>query len=101
MTFFAGRRSWNFCGRRGVNSSTALRTVVGSNEDITWTELDLNRETDRTGLGHCDSVVWTLWCLSKVVDNAWAWPVRGRGQYEALDCLRTARVRGRCLVVDC
>ena len=24
MTSFAGSKSWNFCGRRGVNSSTAF-----------------------------------------------------------------------------
>ena len=32
MTSFAGSKSWNFCGRRGVNTSTALRPVAGSNE---------------------------------------------------------------------
>src|SRR5207247_7536637 len=36
MTSFAGSKSWNFCGRRGVNSSTALRTVAGSNVDLGW-----------------------------------------------------------------
>jgi len=27
MTSFAGNRCWNFCGRLGANSATALRTV--------------------------------------------------------------------------
>ena len=48
MTSLAGIKSWNFCGRRGVNSATALRTVAGSNEDISGNDSDVNREIDRT-----------------------------------------------------
>src|SRR6266850_7336071 len=45
ITSLAGSKSWNFCGRRGVNSSTALRTVAGSNEDIRRNDSDTNLET--------------------------------------------------------
>ncbi len=60
MTSFAGSKSWNFCGRRGVNSSTALRTVAGSNVDISWNELEVNRETDLWCNGHHDVVTQTI-----------------------------------------
>ncbi len=45
MTSLAGIKSWNFCGRSGVNSATALRTALGSNVFITWDDLNANRET--------------------------------------------------------
>jgi hypothetical protein len=44
MTSRAGIKSWNFCGRRGVNSATALRTSAGSNVFIKWDHLNLNLE---------------------------------------------------------
>ena len=52
MTSFAGIKSWNFCGRRGVNASTALRTAAGSKEDIRLNVADVNRETDRRRFVH-------------------------------------------------
>src|SRR5580765_5528092 len=52
MTSFAGIKSWNFSGRRGVNSSTALRTVAGSNADMIRNDVDVNRETDSWRNGH-------------------------------------------------
>ncbi len=59
MTSFAGSKSWNFCGRRGVNSSTALRTAAGSNEDIGLNAVDVNLETDRPRDSHSDAMAWT------------------------------------------
>ena len=59
MTSFAGSKSWNFCGRRGVNSSTALRTAAGSNEDISLKAADVNRETDWPRDSHGDAAAWT------------------------------------------
>src|SRR5260370_27567673 len=65
MTSFAGSKSWNFCGRRGVNSSTALRTVAGSNEGIGSDDADVNQETGRRRNGHDDGAVsashFTVW----------------------------------------
>ncbi len=59
MTSFAGSKSWNFCGRRGVNSSTALRTAAGSKEDISLNAADVNQETNRPRNGHGDAATWT------------------------------------------
>ena len=44
MTSFAGIKSWNLCGRRGVNSATALRISLGSKLDIGWNWFDVNWE---------------------------------------------------------
>src|SRR3974377_1241815 len=63
MTSFAGSKSWNFCGRRGVNSSTALRTVAGSNEDLGLNAADADRETGRLCNGHGDATARTSLCL--------------------------------------
>ena len=79
MTSFAGSKSWNFCGRRGVNSSTALRTAVGSNEDIGGNDLNVNRETGRRRNGNDDAVTRTIRCLLKRAANAGLWQVHGHG----------------------
>src|SRR6266568_3960114 len=63
MTSFAGSKSWNFCGRRGVNSATALRTAAGSNEDISLNAAYVNRETGRLRSGHDDATALTPLCL--------------------------------------
>src|SRR5579862_6800009 len=63
ITSFAGSKSWNFCGRRGVNSSTALRTVAGSNEDIGLIAADADRETARLRNRHDDATARTTLCL--------------------------------------
>ena len=42
MTSLAGIRSWNFSGRRGVNSATACRTLAGSNEVIRGSVVDVD-----------------------------------------------------------
>ena len=85
MTSFAGSKSWNFCGRRGVNSSTALRTAVVSNEDIGGKDLNVNRETGRRQNGNGDAVSWTIRCLLKCAANAGLWQVHGRGQFLPAD----------------
>src|SRR5260370_26616830 len=63
ITSFAGSKSWNFCGRRGVNSSTAFRTAAGSNEDIGLNAADADRETGRLRSGHDDATARTTLCL--------------------------------------
>ena len=85
MTSFAGSKSWNFCGRRGVNSSTALRTAVGSNEDIGGNNLNVNRETGRRQNGNGDAVTRTICCLLKCAASPGLWQVRGRGQSRPVD----------------
>ena len=70
MTSFAGIKSWNFCGRRGVNSATALRTVFGSNDGIGWNDSDVNRENGRRRNGNGDASLWTFPCLSEFAGNA-------------------------------
>src|SRR6266480_5624834 len=79
MTSFAGYRSWNFCGRLGVNSATALRTTVGSNEDIGCNHADMNVE--RAG----DEVETRM---------------RRRGQFLASRCSRRGLVRDQFADVD-
>src|SRR5213082_1288685 len=79
MTSFAGNRSWNFCGRLGVNSATALRTTVGSNEDIGCNHADMNVE--RAG----DEVETRM---------------RRRGQFLASRCSRRGLVRDQFADVD-
>ena len=81
ITSFAGSKSWNFCGRRGVNSSTALRTVAGSNEDIRWNGADVNRETGEGRNGHGDVVTRTVRDLLKCAANAGQWRGRGSGRF--------------------
>ena len=85
MTSFAGSKSWNFCGRRGVNSSTAFRSMVGSNEDIGGNDLNVNRETGRRQNGNGDAVTRTIRCLLKCAANACLWQVHGRGQFQHVD----------------
>ena len=79
MTSFAGNRSWNFCGRLGVNSATALRTTVGSNEDIGCNHADMNVE--RAG----DEVETRM---------------RRRGQFLASRCSRRGLVRDQFADLD-
>jgi len=62
MTSFAGSKSWNFCGRSGVNSATACRTVAGSNEVIGGMDMDVNREMDRGLDSHSDATTRTILC---------------------------------------
>src|SRR5258708_29651494 len=69
MTSFAGSKSWNFCGRRGVNSSTALRTVAGSNEDIGWDDADEDRETSRRKDRHDDAAAGKVPCQVRFTIN--------------------------------
>src|SRR6266436_5091540 len=89
MTSLAGSKSWNFCGRRGVNSSTALRTVAGSNEGIGSDDSDVNRETDRREHGHDDAAARTVLCQSRFTINLGQRRDCGCGQFETADCLRT------------
>ena len=79
MRSFAGYKSWNFCGRLGVNSATALRTTVGSNEDIGCNHADMNVE--RAG----DEVETRR---------------HRRGQFLASRCSRRGRVRDQFADVD-
>src|SRR5256885_1728741 len=69
MTSFAGSRSWNFSGRRGVNSSTALRTVAGSNEDIGGNDSDTNLETPGRLHGNENAPARTIPCQSPFAEN--------------------------------
>src|SRR2546425_12139063 len=87
MTSFAGSKSWNFCGRRGVNSSTALRTVAGSNEGIGSDDADVNRETGRRRIGYGDAAVRTGHCQSRITINFGQWREFGRGRVEGLGLL--------------
>ena len=100
MTSFAGSKSWNFCGRRGVNSATAWRTVAGSNEVIGGNDLDVNREIGRRPGGHGDATTRISRCRSTVADKLRLRPVRGRGLFAAADCLRLIHDRCRCLFAD-
>src|SRR2546425_1941315 len=83
MTSFAGSKSWNFCGRRGVNSSTALRTVAGSNEVIDRKDSDVNRETDGREAGHNDAAARTVQCRSRFTINVGQRRGFGSGLFEA------------------
>src|SRR6266446_397917 len=69
MTSFAGRKSWNLCGRRGVNSSTALRTVAGSNALIDGKDSDVNREPGERENGHDDAAARKVFCQSRFAAN--------------------------------
>ena len=84
MTSFAGSKSWNFCGRRGVNSSTAFRTAAGSNEDISLHGADVNQETNRPRDGHGDAAALTGLRLSGVTSNVGWKPGFGRGQFRTV-----------------
>src|SRR6266571_2144703 len=104
MTSFAGNKSCNFCGRLGVNSSTALRTVVGSKEDIggkgeNGSETD--RETCWPQYGNQHASARTIPCQPRVTANSRPRRVRGHGRCETADCLRTVCVRDQCLYTDC
>ncbi len=101
MTSFAGSKSWNFCGRRGVNSSTALRTVAGSNEVIVWKYADVNRETDGREDGYDNAAARTVLCRSRFSANVGQRRDCGRGQSEVPDCLRTNCAHRRCLFANC
>src|SRR5579862_2857409 len=79
MTSFAGSNSWNFCGRRGVNSSTALRTAAGSNEDISLNAADANREAGRLRNGHDEATARTSVCLFGFTANFYQERGCGRG----------------------
>src|SRR5258708_23213752 len=79
MTSLAGSKSWNFCGRRGVNSSTAFRTVAGSNEDIAVNTADANREAGRLRNGHDDATARTTLCLFEFKANLYQERGCGRG----------------------
>ncbi len=101
MTSFAGSKSWNFCGRRGVNSSTALRTVARSNENMGWNVTDVNRKTGRRGHGHRDAAARTVLCLSRFTANVGQRRDCERGQCETSDCLRTVCAHRQCLFANC
>ncbi len=92
MTSFAGSKSWNLCGRRGVNSSTALRTAAGSNEDIRLYASDVNPETNKPRDGHGDAAAWTGLRLVGFTANAGWKRGFGRGQFRIAACLRTVGV---------
>jgi len=79
MTSSARSKSWNFCGRREVNSSTALRTVAGSNEGIGSDDADVNQETGRRENGHDDAAARTVHCQSRFTINVAQRRVRERG----------------------
>ena len=100
MTSLAGSKSWNFCGRRGVNSSTALRTVAGSNEDIGWNGLDLNWEMDWPPDGHGEATARIFPGRSMVANKLRPGPVCGHGLFTAADCLWTIHVRCRVAFTD-
>ena len=93
MTSFAGSKSWNFWGRRGVNSSTALRTAAGSKEDIGWIVADVNWETDRWQNVHGDVANRTTLCLVRFLHNVCQRRRCGRGKCGIVFCLRSVRVR--------
>ena len=84
MTSFAGSKSWNFCGRRGVNSSTALRTAAGSNEDISLYGADVNQEANGPRDGRGDAAALTGLRLSGFTSNAGLKPGFGRGQFRTV-----------------
>src|SRR5882724_5720649 len=89
MTSFAGSKSWNFCGRSGVNSATACRNAAGSNEVIGRNDLDANREMDRRKDGHGDAPTRKMICQSAFTDSPRIRRVRGCGQGETAGYLRT------------
>src|SRR5437867_4248131 len=99
MTSFAGNESWNFCGRMGVNSSTALRTVVGSKEDIGGkgeNKSETDRETCWRRYGNQNTMAWTIPCQPRVTAISRPRRVRGHGRCETADCLPTVmRLRMR------
>src|SRR6266566_3886855 len=88
MTSFAGSKSWNFCGRSGVNSATACRTVAGSNEDIGWIDMNANLEMDRWQDCHSDATMRIILCRFLFADSLRTLRVRGKGQFAVADCLR-------------
>ena len=79
MTSFAGSKSWNFCGRRGVKSATALRISFGSNVDIGRFHFDLNRETDGPAKGRDDARMRMIPCLLRHAESHRSDRVCGRG----------------------
>lgn len=101
MTSFAGIKSWNFWGRRGVNSATALRTSAGLNVLIGRNGRDEDLEIGRRPCGHDDAATRTILCQSNFGDNLGSWPVPERGLFEAGDCLRTIHVHCCCAVMAC
>src|SRR6266498_3528388 len=104
MTSFAGNKSWNFCGRLGVNSSIALRTEVGSKEDIGWKGEDkseTDRETCWPQYGSQHEMARTIPCQPRVTANSRPRRVRRHGLCETADCLRTVCVRYQCPPADC
>ncbi len=102
MTSFAGNRSWNLCGRPGVNSATALRTAVGSDEDIGGgNNPDTDRETCWRRYGNQNARARTIRCQPRVTANSRLRRVHGRGPFETEHCLRTGCVNCQCLVPDC
>ena len=100
MTSFAGTKSWNFCGRRGVNSATALRTSTGSNVFIGRNDVDENREIGRRPCGYANAATRIILCRSTVADKLRLRPVCGRGLFTAAACLRLIHDRCRCLFTD-
>ena len=99
MTSFAGSKSWNFCGRRGVNSSTALRTVAGSNVDIGWNGADVNGKVRERGNDHDDTEARTIRGLFEFTAEVAPCRGFGRGQCGAMALLRIVCARSRCLAV--
>jgi hypothetical protein len=95
MTSFAGSKSWNFWGRRGVNSSTALRTAAGSNEDISSNATDVDRETGPSRNGHDDATARTILCLLGFTANVGQQRGHGLGRFWVTAGLRTVRARCR------
>src|SRR6266581_5937350 len=79
MTSFAGSKSWNFCGRRGVNTSTALRPVAGQMRSWTWKDADVNRETGRLKNGHDDAAARKVYCQLRFTANVGQQRDCGRG----------------------
>src|SRR5882672_3753595 len=79
MTSLAGIKSWNFCGRSGVNSATALRMAPGSNVFIIWNGLNVNGETCQQPYAQDDAATRTVLCQSRFVDNPGSRRVSGRG----------------------
>ncbi len=89
MTSFAGIKSWNFSGRRGVNSATAWRTVAGSNEVMGRNDSDVN-------WGNGLAARWTP--RGKDADSSL--PAHARGQIASVTRLRSWTIQGRGLSAD-
>src|SRR5690348_9742055 len=88
ITSFAANNSWNFSGRRGVNYSTALRILLGSNTDILRVRCDNERrQTVLRLVGELDVFVaivclWVVHCrdrcheLNATADCSWCCSIR-------------------------